>query len=103
MQRGTLLQIAIGTVFALTLDFSSVQAANDIKIGVPGPKTGSMAGGAAVTHWPSFRLWAKQVNARGGLNVKGEKRKIKLIEYDDRTDMGETIKAVNRLATQDKA
>ena len=103
MQRRTLLQVAIGTVFALTLDFSSVQAANDIKIGVPGPKTGPMAGGAAVTHWPSFRLWAKQVNARGGLNVKGEKRKIKLIEYDDRTDMGETIKAVNRLATQDKA
>jgi branched-chain amino acid transport system substrate-binding protein len=43
------------------------------------------------------------VNAAGGLKLKSGRAKIKLIEYDDRTNPGETIKAVQRLATQDKA
>jgi branched-chain amino acid transport system substrate-binding protein len=73
------------------------------KIGVVGPKTGPLAGGAAVTHFPNFKLWAKVVNDRGGLKLKGGMRKIELIEYDDRTQPGETIKAVERLATVDKA
>ncbi len=31
-------------------------------------------------------MWAEQVNAAGGLNVKGKKRKIELIGFDDRSD-----------------
>ncbi len=73
------------------------------KIGVVGPKTGPLAGGAAVTHFPNFKLWAKEINDRGGLKLKGGQRKIELIEYDDRTQPGECIKAVERLATVDKA
>jgi branched-chain amino acid transport system substrate-binding protein len=73
------------------------------KIGVVGPKTGPLAGGAAVTHFPNFKLWAKEVNDAGGLKLKGGARKVELIEYDDRTQPGETIKAVERLATVDKA
>lgn len=73
------------------------------KIGVVGPKTGPLAGGAAVTHFPNFKLWAKEINDRGGLKLKGGARKIELIEYDDRTQPGETIKAIERLATVDKA
>ena len=104
MQKRTFLQLATGTALALIVGFGPAEAAEEIKIGVVGPKTGPLAGGAAVTHFPNFKLWAHEVNARGGLNVKGKgKMKIKLIEYDDRTNPGETIKAVNRLATQDKA
>jgi branched-chain amino acid transport system substrate-binding protein len=44
-----------------------------------------------------------QVNARGGLNVGGTMRPVEIIEYDDQTNPGETIKAVQRLATQDEA
>jgi branched-chain amino acid transport system substrate-binding protein len=33
----------------------------------------------------------------------GSRRKVEIIEYDDRTNPGETIKAVERLAEQDKA
>ena len=68
-----------------------------------GQKRGPWPRGAAVTHWPGFKLWAHKVNARGGLKLKAGQRKIELIEYDDRTQPGETIKAVERLATQDKA
>lgn len=102
MQRRTILQLAVGTALAATIGMGQAQA-HDIKIGVVGPKTGPLAAGAAVTHWPPYRLWEKEVNARGGFNIKGEKHKMKLIEYDDRTNPGETIKAINRLINQDKA
>jgi branched-chain amino acid transport system substrate-binding protein len=56
------------------------------------PKTGPLAGGAVVTHWPNVKLWAHEVNARGGLKLKSGRAKIKVIEYDDRTNPGEAIK-----------
>ena len=46
-------------------------AADPLKIGAVAPKTGPLAGGAAVTHWPNIQLWAAQINERGGLNVDG--------------------------------
>lgn len=102
MQRQALMTLA-AIALAGSLGFSAANAQDPIKIGVVGPKTGPLAAGAAVTHWPGFKLWAHQVNARGGLKLKAGPRKIELIEYDDRTQPGETIKAVERLATQDKA
>jgi branched-chain amino acid transport system substrate-binding protein len=74
-----------------------------VKVGVVGAKTGPLGPGAAVTHFPPYRLWAHEVNARGGLKLKSGPAKIELIEYDDRTQPPETIKAVERLATVDKA
>jgi len=82
---------------------SAAQAADTIRIGAVAPKTGPLAAGAAITHWPNVKLWVDTVNARGGLKLKSGQAKIELIEYDDRTSPGETIKAVQRLATQDKA
>ena len=43
------------------------------------------------------------MNERGGLKLKDGQRKIEIIEYDDRTQPPEAIKAVERLATVDKA
>jgi len=104
MKRRTTLQLAaIAAAATLPLGAAWAQGA-PIKIGAVAPKTGPLAGGAAVTQWPSIKMWVTQVNERGGLKMKdGSKRKIELIEYDDRTNPGETIKAVERLATQDKA
>jgi branched-chain amino acid transport system substrate-binding protein len=72
------------------------------KVGMVGAKTGPLAPGAAVTHFPPYQLWASEVNARGGLKLKDGQRKIQIIEYDDRTQPPEAIKAVERLATIDK-
>jgi branched-chain amino acid transport system substrate-binding protein len=96
---GTAAIAAVATALVL----SGVHAADTIKVGAVGPKTGPLAGGGAITHWPNFQLWAKQVNDRGGLKLKSGQAKVEIIEYDDRTSPGETIKAVERLATQDKA
>ena len=72
------------------------------KVGMVGAKTGPLAPGATVTHFPPYQLWASEVNARGGLKLKDGRRKIEIIEYDDRTQPPEAIKAVERLATIDK-
>ena len=80
----------------------SANAADVIKLGAVAPKSGPLAGGATVTQWPNVELWSKQVNARGGLNVGGKKMMIEVIEYDDKTNPGEHIKAAQRLAEVDK-
>jgi branched-chain amino acid transport system substrate-binding protein len=91
--------LAFAAVFFMA---GSVMADDVIKIGASAAKTGSLAGGTAVTHWPNIKLWVHQVNARGGLQLKTGKAKIELVEYDDRTTPGEAIKNVQRMATQDK-
>jgi len=103
VRRTTVIAFAASAAFA-GLPIGSASAQDTIKIGAVAPKTGPLAGGAAITHWPNIQLWAHQVNERGGLRMKdGSRRKVEIIEYDDRTNPGETIKAVERLATQDKA
>lgn len=91
----------LGAVLIMGLT-ATAQAADTIKIGAVAPKTGPLAGGATVTQWPNVQLWVEEVNARGGLKLKDGQRMIELIEYDDKTNPGEHIKAVQRLATQDK-
>jgi branched-chain amino acid transport system substrate-binding protein len=104
MRRRELLKYAGATALAGSLGGRAGWAADPItvKVGVVGPKTGPLAPGAAVTHFPNFKLWAYEINQRGGLKLKDGLHKVELIEYDDRTQPPETIKAVERLATVDK-
>ena len=76
-------------------------AQDTLKIGASAPKTGPLAGGAAVTHWPNIKLWIQEVNNRGGLKVGGKQMKVELIEYDDKTSGEEAVKNIQRLATVD--
>src|SRR5262249_12990918 len=104
MRRRELLKFAGATALAGSVGGRFARAADPVivKVGVVGPKTGPLAGGAAITHFPNFRLWAYEVNQRGGLKLKDGQHKVELIEYDDKTQPPETIKAVERLATVDK-
>ncbi|MEQ9642318.1 MAG: amino acid ABC transporter substrate-binding protein [Alphaproteobacteria bacterium] len=102
MNRRTTLKMAAAATLLGGLIAGPASAADTIKIGAVAAKTGPLAGGTAVTHWPNIQLWVEQVNARGGLKLKSGMAKIEVIEYDDQTNPGESIKAVQRLATQDK-
>lgn len=88
---------------ASVLMAGSAVAQDTLTFGAVAPKTGGLAGGAAVTFWPNVQLWAHDVNARGGLKVGDKSYTVEIIEYDDQTNPGETIKAVQRLATRDQA
>jgi branched-chain amino acid transport system substrate-binding protein len=94
--------LALAGVLTAGLMSTSALAADPIKFGVVSHLTGPLAGGEAVTHIPNIELWVQQVNDRGGLSVGGEKRPIEIVTYDDKTNPAEHIKAVQRLATQDK-
>jgi len=102
MRRRELLKYTAATAVAAPFVRPASADTGTYKVGVIGAKTGPLAPGAAVTHFPPYRLWAHEVNERGGLKLKDGQRKIELIEYDDRTQPPEAIKAVERAATVDK-
>jgi branched-chain amino acid transport system substrate-binding protein len=79
-------------------------APTSIKVGWAISKTGPYVGGAGITTLPAYQVWVKDVNAAGGIMLKslGKKLPVEVIEYDDRSNSDEMIKAVERLATQDK-
>ena len=98
-RRVVLAIVALGmaVMFSSTASF----AQGVLKVGASAPKSGPLAGGAIVTHWPNIRLWVEQVNARGGLQLAGGRRMLELIEYDDATNPANAIANHERMATQD--
>lgn len=94
--------IALAAAAAGIAIAAPAMAQDTIKIGASAPKSGPLAGGAAVTHWPNIQLWMKEINDAGGLKVGDKQMKLELIEYDDKTNGEEAIKNIQRLATVDK-
>jgi branched-chain amino acid transport system substrate-binding protein len=77
-------------------------AAQDIRIGYAISRTGPFAAGAQISQEPNYIMWAEQVNAAGGLNVGGKKRKIELIGYDDRSEVETMVRTYEKLMGSDK-
>lgn len=102
MDHTPLMRVLAAAVLAGSLAAGAAHAQDAIKIGASAPKTGPLAGGAAVTHWPAVQLWVHNVNAAGGIKVGDKMMPVELIEYDDRTSNEEAIKNIQRLATVDE-
>lgn len=101
MLRRTFMTLAASAA-VLGLASSGALAQETLKIGASAPKTGPLAGGAAVTHWPNLHMWVNEVNDRGGIKIGDQQLKIELIEYDDQTSPETAIQNIQRLATVDK-
>ncbi|MEQ8348799.1 MAG: amino acid ABC transporter substrate-binding protein [Sneathiellaceae bacterium] len=95
--------LAAGMAGLAASPWAPALAQDKVKIGASAAKTGPLAGGTAVTHWPNIQLWVHDVNAKGGLKVGDKRIPVELIEYDDRTSNEEAVKNVQRLATVDEA
>jgi branched-chain amino acid transport system substrate-binding protein len=91
--------VALGFAFAV-----SAQAQQSIKIGYAISKTGPYTPGAAITLLSAYKVWIKDVNDAGGIMLSsvGRKVPIEIVEYDDQSNSEELIKALERLANQDK-
>jgi len=103
--RRTLLRIITGlTAIAAALStFASAADAQDkIRIGYAISKTGPYAGGAGITTLPNYELWVKDVNAAGGIKLGDKRLPVEVVAYDDRSSSEEAVKAIERLASQDK-
>ena len=74
-----------------------------IRIGYTLSATGPYSVGAGITQGPNYTLWAEQVNARGGLAVKGEARRaVEFISIDDRSEIETAVRFYEKLASDDK-
>ncbi|MFN3546117.1 MAG: amino acid ABC transporter substrate-binding protein [Mesorhizobium sp.] len=100
MLRRTFIALAASAA-AIMAAGAPASAQDVIRLGASAPKSGPLAGGAAVTHWPNIQLWMKEVNDAGGLKVGDKQMKLELVEYDDKTNGEEAIKNIQRLATVD--
>lgn len=99
------IRLMAATVAVSLLGVAALQPAlaqDKIKIGYAISKTGPNAGGANITQIPNYQLWVKEVNDKGGLMIGGKRVPIEVIEYDDRSNSEEAVRAVERLVTQDK-
>ena len=93
----------LGVTAVAALAFALPASAQDkVKIGYAISKTGPNAGGASITQIPNYEMWVKDVMAKGGLKVGDKRLPIEVIEYDDRSNSEEAVRAVERLVTQDK-
>jgi branched-chain amino acid transport system substrate-binding protein len=73
-----------------------------VRIGYAIARTGPWSIGAQTTQEPNYIMWAEQVNAAGGLNVKGKKRKVELVGFDDRSETETVVRTYEKLMGSDK-
>lgn len=88
-----LLVTAAGTV--------SAQAEKPLRIGFSMARTGMLAN-ATQSQSNTYELWREQVNARGGMNVGGTKRKVEFVTYDDQSKPEQAVRIYEKLITDDK-
>ena len=75
--------------------------ADKIQFGFSVPLTGNL-GKAGKLVLDSYKLWAKKMNAEGGILIKGKRYPVELVYYDDKSDPGVSAKLVKKLITDDK-
>ncbi|WP_315776997.1 MULTISPECIES: amino acid ABC transporter substrate-binding protein [unclassified Bradyrhizobium] len=102
--RRQVLRIAGAAAIAAGFAVSAAQAQSQdkIRIGYAISKTGPYAGGAGITTLPNYQLWVKDVNAAGGIKLGDKRLPVEIVEYDDRSSSEEAVKAIERLANQDR-
>lgn len=99
-----LLNVAVlACAVAAWLPAAQAQDRKAVRIGYAVSKTGPNAAGAGITTIPNYVLWARDVAAAGGLKLPdGSRLPLEVVEYDDRSATEEVVRAIERLATQDK-
>ena len=101
MIRTTAIRLAATTLLAAVLAPAFAQDAT-VKIGYAIARTGPWSAGAQLTQEPNYVMWAEGVNAAGGLNVKGKKRKVELVGFDDRSEAETVVRTYEKLMGSDK-
>jgi branched-chain amino acid transport system substrate-binding protein len=102
LRRRTLVQALAAGAASAGLPALAQGAAAPVHIGYAMARTGIWSSGAQVSQEPNYLLWAEQLNAAGGLNVKGAKRPVELIGSDDRSDIETCVRTYEKLMGSDK-
>lgn len=100
-RRSAVQALAVGAAALAAPSLVRAQA-GPVRIGYAIARTGPWTPGAQVSQEPNYLLWADQVNAAGGLDVRGTKRPIELISSDDRSDIETCVRSYQKLMGSDK-
>ena len=100
--RRLVLKSAAATVGALSVAPHLLAQSAPVRVGYSMARTGPWTGGAQTSQEPNYLMWAEQQNAQGGLMVKGERRRVELMGFDDRSDIETVIRTYEKLMGSDK-
>jgi branched-chain amino acid transport system substrate-binding protein len=100
--RRLILKGAAATVGAMSVAPHLLAQSAPVRVGYSMARTGPWTGGAQTSQEPNYLMWAEQQNAQGGLMVKGERRRVELMGFDDRSDIETVIRTYEKLMGSDK-
>ena len=83
-----------------SLSAGAASAADEIVIGASLPLSGPLAGFGSFQQW-GYKRAVDEVNKAGGITVDGQKRPVKLIIRDDKTDPNQTAANTETLISRD--
>ena len=98
-------RIVLGSMAAAALALrcgtASAQADKPLRLGFSMARTGMLAN-ATLSQMNTYELWREQVNARGGMDVGGTRRKVEFVVYDDQSKPEQAVRIYEKLITDDK-
>lgn len=100
MKRGVLFVMALICTLMLVTPLFAQEARNYFKVGVITELSGDLATGGNITK-RGYDLWAQEVNAKGGIVIKGKKYPVKLVYADAQSNPAAGAAAAERLITQE--
>jgi branched-chain amino acid transport system substrate-binding protein len=99
--RASFLTAAVSTLALTGLPSSPTDAAEEIVIGASIPLSGPLAGFGSFEEW-GYKRAVDEINKGGGLSVDGQKKMVKLVIRDDKTDPSVTASNTETLISRDK-
>ena len=101
MDRRTFLAGSAATAAATTPGLAFAQDAEEIRVGAPLPLTGALAPEGRKQK-RGYDLWAAEIMKRGGLEVGGKKRPVRIIYSDYQSATPKGVQACELLVNQEK-
>lgn len=99
--RRTVLQALSLSALTAATGVTLAQNPAPLRLGFSMARTGMLAN-ATPSQMNTYELWREQVNARGGMDVGGTKRKVELVVYDDQSKPEQAVRIYEKLITDDK-
>jgi branched-chain amino acid transport system substrate-binding protein len=105
MPAGNPRRIVLGSIAAAALASRigpvSAQADKPLRLGFSMARKGMLAN-ATPSQMNTYELWRDDVNARGGMDVGGTRRKVEFVVYDDQSRPEQAVRIYEKLITDDK-
>ena len=98
----SILILVITTLPFLASCGESAPEKDKIVIGAARPISGPLTQIGDFAFGPVMTLWEEEVNAKGGIKVAGKTMPVELKVYDDTSDLGTSIRLIEKLILEDK-